>query len=78
MNGFEISYPAWMANAVCASVDPGLFFPEKGESTKAAKKICGTCPAAVACLAWAVAECIPHGIYGGVTAFDRRVPRAAA
>ena len=32
------------AGALCAQVDPELFFPEKGEPTRDAKAVCAACP----------------------------------
>jgi WhiB family redox-sensing transcriptional regulator len=34
---------AWQADALCAQTDPEAFFPEKGGSTREAKKICEGC-----------------------------------
>jgi WhiB family redox-sensing transcriptional regulator len=31
---------AWQADALCSQTDPEAFFPEKGGSTREAKKIC--------------------------------------
>ena len=38
---------AWQADALCAQTDPEAFFPEKGGSTRDAKRICtrATCAA---------------------------------
>ena len=33
----------WQTDALCAQTDPEAFFPEKGGSTRDAKKICTTC-----------------------------------
>lgn len=34
------TFPEWMLDAVCPSVDPEIFFPDKGGSTREAKAIC--------------------------------------
>ena len=34
----------WQERALCAQTDPEAFFPEKGGSTREAKKICQRCP----------------------------------
>ena len=34
---------AWQTDALCAQTDPEAFFPEKGGSTREAKKICVGC-----------------------------------
>ena len=33
----------WQTDALCAQTDPEAFFPEKGGSTRDAKKVCGAC-----------------------------------
>jgi WhiB family redox-sensing transcriptional regulator len=38
----------WQTDALCAQTDPEAFFPEKGGSTRDAKKVCGACNVPVA------------------------------
>ena len=33
----------WQVEALCAQTDPEAFFPEKGGSTREAKRVCGRC-----------------------------------
>ena len=33
----------WQEDALCSQTDPEAFFPEKGGSTRDAKKICSQC-----------------------------------
>jgi len=40
----------WQTDALCAQTDPEAFFPEKGGSTRDAKKICTTCDVRGECL----------------------------
>lgn len=69
--------PEWMEDAVCASIDPELWFPPRGGNPSPAKKICDTCPVQAECLEYGAAE--PVGIWGGLSARDRlRAPRSAA
>ena len=35
--------PEWHDKALCAQTDPEAFFPEKGGSTREAKRICESC-----------------------------------
>ena len=35
----------WQERGLCAQTDPEAFFPEKGGSTREAKKVCLTCDA---------------------------------
>ena len=34
---------SWQERALCAQTDPEAFFPEKGGSTREAKKVCVSC-----------------------------------
>ena len=34
---------SWQTDALCAQTDPEAFFPEKGGSTRDAKRICASC-----------------------------------
>lgn len=62
----------WMAGAVCAQTDPDAFFPEKGGSTKEAKRVCLGCPVRETCLDWALARKEWFGVYGGKSERERR------
>ena len=64
--------PAWMTGGVCAQVDPELWFPEKGGSTREAKALCARCPVHPECLAYALANDERFGIWGGASERDRR------
>ena len=39
----EIEETSWQERALCAQTDPEAFFPEKGGSTREAKRVCGSC-----------------------------------
>src|SRR3954468_23438584 len=41
--GLEADAQSWQERALCAETDPEAFFPEKGGSTREAKKICTGC-----------------------------------
>lgn len=64
--------PAWTVDALCAQTDPEAFFPEKGGSTRSAKRICDTCPVRDACLEYAIDNNVHHGIWGGLSERERR------
>lgn len=64
--------PEWQASAACAGVDPDLFFPERGESTAAAKAVCRICPVRLVCLEHALAEGERQGVWGGMSERERR------
>lgn len=62
----------WMDDALCAQTDPEAFFPEHGGTTKPAKAICARCDVAQECLEYALRTGQTEGIWGGVSARDRR------
>lgn len=68
----------WTEQAVCAQIDPDLFFPEKGGSTREAKRMCGLCPVAEDCLRYALDHDERFGIWGGHSERERRAMRRAA
>lgn len=63
--------PGWRAEALCAQVDPELFFPEQGFPSHQARAVCGRCPVTTECLDWAMSHHERYGIWGGTTARDR-------
>ena len=69
---FDSYVPAWMERALCAQIDHEMFFPEKGGSTKEAKKVCGMCPVQAQCLEYALDLGVRDGIYGGKSERERR------
>ncbi|HET9875769.1 MAG TPA: WhiB family transcriptional regulator [Mycobacterium sp.] len=62
----------WQDRALCAQTDPEAFFPEKGGSTREAKKICQRCPVRTECLEYALAHDERFGIWGGLSERERR------
>ena len=62
----------WQQDAVCAQVDPEIFFPEDKRDSRMAKEICKTCPVRLDCLEYAVRNEEHMGVWGGLTAFERR------
>jgi WhiB family redox-sensing transcriptional regulator len=63
---------AWQADALCAQTDPEAFFPEKGGSTRDAKRICQTCEVKGQCLEYALQNDERFGIWGGLSERERR------
>ncbi len=59
-------------NGVCAETDPEAFFPEKGESTKEAKKVCRSCDIREDCLEIALDTKQRFGVWGGFSEPERR------
>ena len=62
----------WQERALCAQTDPEAFFPEKGGSTREAKRICLGCEVRDACLEYALAHDERFGIWGGLSERERR------
>ena len=69
---------AWQADALCAQTDPEAFFPEKGGSTREAKRICDGCEVRSECLDYALANDERFGIWGGLSERERRKLRREA
>jgi WhiB family transcriptional regulator, redox-sensing transcriptional regulator len=68
----------WQSRALCAQTDPESFFPEKGGSTREAKKICLNCEVRSDCLSYALANDERFGIWGGLSERERRRLKRAA
>jgi WhiB family transcriptional regulator, redox-sensing transcriptional regulator len=68
----------WQERALCAQTDPEAFFPEKGGSTREAKKVCQTCEVRVECLEAALMNDERFGIWGGLSERERRKLRKRA
>lgn len=62
----------WQERALCAQTDPEAFFPEKGGSTREAKRICASCEVRSECLEYALAHDERFGIWGGLSERERR------
>jgi WhiB family redox-sensing transcriptional regulator len=60
----EVDELGWQDEALCAQTDPEAFFPEKGGSTREAKRVCRSCEVR--------AECLEFGIWGGMSERERR------
>jgi WhiB family redox-sensing transcriptional regulator len=63
---------SWQRQANCMGVDPDLFFPERGASTREAKEVCRGCVVREDCLEYALANGEKFGIWGGLSERERR------
>ena len=63
---------SWQERALCAQTDPEAFFPEKGGSTREAKRVCLSCDVRQECLEYALAHDERFGIWGGRSERERR------
>lgn len=63
---------SWRDSALCAQSDGDAWFPEKGGTTRYAKKICRGCPVTTDCLEWALDNGEEFGVWGGMSERERR------
>lgn len=71
-SGDDDSALGWQERALCAQTDPEAFFPEKGGSTREAKKVCVACEVRAECLEYALSNDERFGIWGGLSERERR------
>ena len=69
---FDAVEQDWQEQALCAQTDPEAFFPEKGGSTREAKRICQACGVRDECLEYALEHDERFGIWGGLSDRERR------
>ena len=63
----------WRTHARCRGVDPVIFHPLSDEdAAEDAKAICELCPVREACLEYAISAREKDGVWGGLTARERR------
>ncbi|MFO0881935.1 MAG: WhiB family transcriptional regulator [Candidatus Saccharimonadales bacterium] len=62
----------WQEYALCRETDPEIFFPEKGGSTREAKRVCANCDVRIQCLEHALSQDERFGIWGGLSERERR------
>ncbi len=72
MIGLPVELQPWYKRAACLGADADAFFPEKGGTTRAAKRICAPCTVQTECLAYALANDERFGVWGGLTERERR------
>lgn len=70
----------WRAEAACVGENLDIFFPLGDQAThhalsNQAKEICARCPVMATCRAWALRTSPEFGIFGGLTAHERRLVR---
>lgn len=70
--GDGVEAASWQERALCAQTDPEAFFPEKGGSTREAKRVCTSCEVRAECLEYALENDERFGIWGGLSERERR------
>ena len=73
----DVEEKGWQDQANCLGVDPDLFFPERGASTREAKEVCRGCVVRLECLEYALDNAEKFGIWGGMSERERRRLRRA-
>ena len=71
----------WATDGACWNhPTPDLWFPDKGDnvSSRVAKQICAECPVLSTCRQYSLDTRQGYGIWGGLSADDRRKLRRAA
>lgn len=63
---------AWTLRAACRDTPTAMFYPERGEDIRAAKRVCQTCPVTAECLEYAMANGERFGVWGGLSERERR------
>jgi WhiB family redox-sensing transcriptional regulator len=71
-NATDTADRRWQERANCLGVDPDLFFPERGASTREAKSVCRGCDVRLECLEYALGHGEKFGIWGGLSERERR------
>ena len=74
----DVDDQGWQDRALCAQTDPEAFFPEKGGSTREAKRVCHSCDVRAECLDYALENDERFGIWGGLSERERRRLKRAA
>lgn len=71
--GLDHERYAWRAYGACRLPENWHlnFFPERGESTAAQKRVCASCPVKEPCLQAALRNGERHGIWGGLSEWER-------
>jgi len=77
MTNVDVFDRSWQDQANCLGVDPDLFFPERGASTREAKEVCRGCVVRLECLEYALQNGEKFGIWGGMSERERRRIRRA-
>lgn len=71
---FGIHAQPWISQALCPQHEPDIFYapPTAVHTQRTAKSICADCPVRAECLTHAIEHDETHGVWGGLTARERR------
>jgi WhiB family redox-sensing transcriptional regulator len=62
---------SWMDRGLCTETDPEAFFPEVGEPSAPAKRVCRSCDVRTECLDYALEHGEVFGVWGGLSERER-------
>jgi WhiB family redox-sensing transcriptional regulator len=62
----------WREHSACARVEPATFFPDNDKKADLALALCAGCSVSGHCLAAALGNGEPEGVWGGTTPDERR------
>jgi WhiB family transcriptional regulator, redox-sensing transcriptional regulator len=62
----------WTRHALCAQIDPDIFFSDSVGQIEQAKDICRECPVQKECLSYALQMREEFGVWGGLDRDERR------
>ncbi|CCH86964.1 Transcription factor WhiB (fragment) [Modestobacter italicus] len=63
---------SWRDDALCVEIGPSAFFPDKGQSSRTAKRVCAACTVQRQCLEFALTHEERFGVWGGLSERERR------
>lgn len=68
-----MSVPGWMSSGACVGMDPDIFFPDNGDTSRA-EVFCAQCEVRSECLQLALSlpEFYDRGVMGGTSERQRR------
>ncbi len=67
----SILHQTWRNRALCAEIGPDLFFPDKNQVPREAKKVCDACEVSAECLTHALVAFENEGVWGGTSPKER-------
>ena len=67
----------WQDDASCKGLDPDIWFLDRVQSARTAKRICSDCPVRIECLVFALSNNERFGVWGGMTEAERKKIRRA-
>lgn len=70
----DVPRSSWVERGACAVAGSPFLAPKPDPD--ACKAVCGTCPVRDLCLAYAIANDEPDGIWGGMTRAERKAQKA--